>query len=578
MCDFRSTIRYNPTPKVSKLNSYVQNATALSEQHVQQSSSGYVVTSAGRHDAQKSSSYSNTDDYEAKSQIPSQAPPYSLFSRDDALPGMHATSMPGSGPSPQSNDPRLNTRSDSNERKSSVRQTEYRGRGGADPVSQYVARRPLATWQSPTSNNTRTVPETGNFETRQGSRSLLSRLGQEFTKIAIGDYLECEEFMTANPAIFKEDPNQLVQEAVRFAKEGKSAPARACVQQSLLLRKCSKMSDTDSRSFFAQMGANDRKTLGDFLKDFDKIIDAVMSSAATVVTAKPLSEQAMKKIHESKPLLIDERDSLRPPLESRHAPNPTGRRNSVDHISAPLENLAINNRHSQVSNHGKNLVTMGPPAASNQNNRNRRPTISSEESAVDNLSIVPDIRGSDDRDDQEEELDPRYYKRPDAKKFFVQGRVFALLWHESAGESSPGDDLSTAIHSTKGKHGERIFSHIRRMAVVREGHGYCVCVSINTYRGQGVLKRGFTKADRHAHAIVYSSDTNPACKAAEKGLMNKKPIEVNMASAEQKLDSMSRIHFGKPYTIEWNVKVMNVGKVSHESMATFIGYYHLENH
>jgi hypothetical protein len=118
---------------------------------------------------------------------------------------------------------------------------------------------------------------------------------------------------------------------------------------------------------------------------------------------------------------------------------------------------------------------------------------------MDNLSVVPDIHGTDDGDDQQEELDLRYYKRPNANKFFARGRVFALLWHESAGESRPADDLSDAVEYTTSKYGKRVFAHIRRMAVVRERHGYCVCVPINAYGGQGVLKYGFTEKDGRAH-------------------------------------------------------------------------------
>jgi hypothetical protein len=59
--------------------------------------------------------------------------------------------------------------------------------------------------------------------------------------------------------------------------------------------------------------------------------------------------------------------------------------------------------------------------------------------------------------------------------------------------------------------------------------------------------------------------------------MFKRPIAVDMVSPEQKLDSMSRINFGKLYTAEWNVKVMNISRVSNDSMATFMAYYQNEN-
>ena len=55
--------------------------------------------------------------------------------------------------------------------------------------------------------------------------------------------------------------------------------------------------------------------------------------------------------------------------------------------------------------------------------------------------------------------------------------------------------------------------------------------------------------------------------------MVKKPIAVTASNPEQKLHKMSRLNFGKVYSVEWNVKVMNVGKVNADSMATFVCYW-----
>jgi hypothetical protein len=55
--------------------------------------------------------------------------------------------------------------------------------------------------------------------------------------------------------------------------------------------------------------------------------------------------------------------------------------------------------------------------------------------------------------------------------------------------------------------------------------------------------------------------------------MNKKPIAVDKASPDQKLDKMSRINFARVHTVNWNVKVMNVGKVTRESMPALISYW-----
>ena len=55
--------------------------------------------------------------------------------------------------------------------------------------------------------------------------------------------------------------------------------------------------------------------------------------------------------------------------------------------------------------------------------------------------------------------------------------------------------------------------------------------------------------------------------------MNKKPIAVDKASPDQKLDAMSRINFARVHTVLWNVKVMDVGMVTRGSMPSLIAYW-----
>ena len=54
--------------------------------------------------------------------------------------------------------------------------------------------------------------------------------------------------------------------------------------------------------------------------------------------------------------------------------------------------------------------------------------------------------------------------------------------------------------------------------------------------------------------------------------MTKDPLEVTPDTWDQKLDRMSRLNFGKVYTVEHNVKVMSVGKISRSSMPKLLGY------
>lgn len=97
---------------------------------------------------------------------------------------------------------------------------------------------------------------------------------------------------------------------------------------------------------------------------------------------------------------------------------------------------------------------------------------------------------------------------------------------------------------------------------------------INTYNGQGVTKPGLSEADRQAHSIVYMTDTRPSClPAEEKDLLISKAIAVEKAFHDQRLDPMSRLNFKKIYTVEHNVKVMNVGKVTKDSLPVLIGYW-----
>jgi hypothetical protein len=96
---------------------------------------------------------------------------------------------------------------------------------------------------------------------------------------------------------------------------------------------------------------------------------------------------------------------------------------------------------------------------------------------------------------------------------------------------------------------------------------------INTYNGQGVTKPGLSEGDRRAHAIIYMTGIRPFCLPEEEKYLTKKPIAVEKASADQRLDPMSRLNFKKVYTIEHNVKVMNVGKVAKDSLPALLGYW-----
>lgn len=160
--------------------------------------------------------------------------------------------------------------------------------------------------------------------------------------------------------------------------------------------------------------------------------------------------------------------------------------------------------------------------------------------------------------------------RTENYKWFTVGRVFTMLWHENATGTGSGSG-GTSI----GLHGEEIFSHIRRFAVVKQFHCFCWAIPVNTYKQKGVARKKFVKSDLEAHAILYMEGTKPD-RLPNEPYMPKKPIAVKMSREDRKLHPASRIRFDKVFTIEGNVKVQDVGVISWKSMPFFTEYWRKE--
>ncbi|KAF9893674.1 hypothetical protein FE257_009842 [Aspergillus nanangensis] len=166
-------------------------------------------------------------------------------------------------------------------------------------------------------------------------------------------------------------------------------------------------------------------------------------------------------------------------------------------------------------------------------------------------------------------LDSRYKVPPPA--FFKPGRVFSILWHEAPGSTRQNQSyISEAIYQTR--FDEQVYCGIRRMVVVKELAQCSLCFSIHTYGGRGV---GKDTSDASKHAIIYMEGHRPVQGPNEPPL-TKEPLEIRPVSADEKLDSMSRINFGKLYTVEHNVKVREVGRITQRSMSRFVDYARAE--
>ncbi|EXJ61549.1 hypothetical protein A1O7_01977 [Cladophialophora yegresii CBS 114405] len=77
------------------------------------------------------------------------------------------------------------------------------------------------------------------------------------------------------------------------------------------------------------------------------------------------------------------------------------------------------------------------------------------------------------------------------------------------------------------------------------------------------------------HAIIHMDGTPPQSLRGEPP-MSKRPITVVPASEDKKLHEASRIRFDKVFSIEHNVRVKEVGKISPDSMAWFCQYWRNE--
>jgi hypothetical protein len=98
--------------------------------------------------------------------------------------------------------------------------------------------------------------------------------------------------------------------------------------------------------------------------------------------------------------------------------------------------------------------------------------------------------------------------------------------------------------------------------------------AISTYGRKGVLKPGCNASE---HAIAYLKGQQPLYLNGERERgMHKDPIEIEPADSQAVSDPTSRIRFGKTYSIEFNVKVCEIGMVSQDHLEKIIRYHEEE--
>lgn len=113
------------------------------------------------------------------------------------------------------------------------------------------------------------------------------------------------------------------------------------------------------------------------------------------------------------------------------------------------------------------------------------------------------------------------------------------------------------------------FWKIRRYVVIRPKPSHCMCLPIRTYSGKATSQEG-TQAQEHAAVIPIGGHIqfHP-----EEEHLKRSPIQLKLEDPHLSIDPMSRINFARVYTVEYNLKVRNVGRVISESIKQMEEYF-----
>ncbi|CAF9940894.1 MAG: hypothetical protein HETSPECPRED_002670 [Heterodermia speciosa] len=211
-----------------------------------------------------------------------------------------------------------------------------------------------------------------------------------------------------------------------------------------------------------------------------------------------------------------------------------------------------------------------PPAGEYRNDRSHY----EDETVEDNITaeLVRGTKGP------YELLDPNFKVIRDHWRFFVVGRVFKYLSWEPQGNGNPNERSGNSVQkyqTRSSKLGQEAFAKVYRYVVVRARpkQGYSMCLRITTHNGHGTVGKLIMQRE---HSIIYTGEEAPARLPEEKKL-NKDPIQVIPVENAEPLDPLSRINYAKPYPIEHNVKVCEVGMVAPRDVRKINAYYQQES-
>jgi hypothetical protein len=157
--------------------------------------------------------------------------------------------------------------------------------------------------------------------------------------------------------------------------------------------------------------------------------------------------------------------------------------------------------------------------------------------------------------------------------FFKVGRVFEMLWPDIVGDGAT--QVTSLEQSDQPATSRVISSKVRRFVIIRENRDYCSALPVATYGKQGVGKPGVVKSE---HCVIYTGSQPPQISqqeipSMEEGAMRTPALKLDPSDPTEKLDPMSRVDFGKVYTIAHAVMVKSLGSLGSRSIGTLKSHF-----
>lgn len=162
------------------------------------------------------------------------------------------------------------------------------------------------------------------------------------------------------------------------------------------------------------------------------------------------------------------------------------------------------------------------------------------------------------RDGSRDEMIDMSQFRLEHSSEFTPGTIFKLVWPEPLGETARPRNAATQA-TQRVEVTPEFYAGIRRFIVVTSGDGNSSCIPILTYERRACTKRG---VNPETHGIIHGAGQSPRSIRHEPRL-GVAPVAANLISGER-LATESRVNYAKLQTIEHNVKVRIIGRITHD--------------